>query len=128
MAGKLRRASAPVRLREVLPLHWQSWSDRAICSRACGGQCCKGSVVPLTEEEAGRLPVLARSLGLPSPPIFPAERVGADEGFLMQARPCVFLSHSNLCQIYRDRPAHCRAFPYNLREWCPLSVKRFGGE
>lgn len=98
-------------------------SDKAICSRECGGRCCKASAVPLSAAEAGRLPALAQSLGLAPPRIISSE---SGLPFVMQASPCTFLNKSNLCSIYSQRPDHCRAFPRDLLEWCPLSWKRFG--
>lgn len=100
-------------------------SDKAICSSVCGARCCKWGVVALTPEEAERLPRLAPALHLPQPEIV-SSLLGGEESSAMHAKPCVFLSKSNLCTIYKDRPDHCRAFPDTWREGCLLSVQRFG--
>lgn len=111
---------------------WVVRSDRAICSQGCGARCCKGSFISLTPAEAELMPRLAQRLGVPEPEIVANEksREGGPEGpvqeFIMYSLPCTFLSKSNLCQIYAQRPAHCREFPDQSREWCPLSWKRFG--
>ena len=111
---------------------WQVKSDKAICSQGCGARCCKGSFISLTREEAELMPQLAKRLAVPEPEIVANERsrLGGPEGpvqeFIMYALPCTFLSKSNLCQSYTTRPAHCREFPDQTREWCPLSWKRFG--
>lgn len=97
-------------------------SDKAICSRECGGRCCKASAIPLSSEEADRLLAIAEARHLPQPMIIRGE----NDPFIMQASPCVFLNKSNLCSIYADRPVHCRAFPGDYLEWCALSWKRFG--
>jgi Fe-S-cluster containining protein len=97
-------------------------SDKTICARECGGRCCKGSAIPLSADESTRLQVLAQSLHLSPPRIISTDSTP----HLMQASPCTFLSKTNLCSIYADRPAHCRAFPGDYLEWCALSWKRFG--
>lgn len=111
---------------------WMVRSDKSVCSDGCGARCCKASFISLTPAEAEKLPGLAEQLGVPQPEIVPNERsrAGGPDGpvqeFILYAQPCVFLSKANLCQIYRDRPEHCKAFPDQTREWCPLSWKRFG--
>lgn len=69
----------------------------------------------------------AARLGLAEPSIEPYQPPVAgnpDASFVMYAKPCVFLSKTNLCLAYHDRPGHCRAFPQQPLEWCPLSLKR----
>ncbi|MBI4499377.1 MAG: YkgJ family cysteine cluster protein [Chloroflexi bacterium] len=99
-------------------------TDKAICSSICGARCCKWGFVELTQEEAERLPRLARELHLPQPEIVAYERNG-QPAWIMHATPCLFLNKSNLCGIYKDRPEHCRIFPDTWREWCPLSRQQF---
>ena len=99
-------------------------TDKALCSQVCRARCCSWGFVTLSPEEAQRLPQEAEALGLSQPHIVPArEPEGEPKEYVMHATPCVFLSKSKLCLIYRDRPEHCRAFPDQLREWCPLSLR-----
>lgn len=128
-ARGLRRASGRD---SVTRPWWVVRSDKAICSQGCGARCCKASFISLTPREAERTPKLAQRLGLPAPEIVPNERsrIGGPDGpaqeLILYAQPCVFLSKNNLCQVYTERPAHCKAFPDQARDWCPLSWKRFG--
>ena len=100
-------------------------SDRAVCSTVCGARCCKWGVVALTDDEAALLPRLAAELHLPQPRIIPT-LTGDGTVPAMHSQPCVFLSKSNLCTIYKDRPGHCRSFPDTWREGCMLSWTLYG--
>lgn len=100
-------------------------SDKALCSSVCGARCCKWGVVALTDDEADLLPLLARELQVQQPDIRILERSG-ELSRAMHAQPCVFLTKTNLCGIYKDRPGHCRAFPDIWREGCLLSDRLFG--
>ncbi len=102
-------------------------SAKATCSSVCGAKCCKWGVVGLTEDEAERLPALAHDVHVAPPRIIESEVAGRTS-WAMHAQPCVFLSKSNLCIIYKDRPGHCRAFPDTWREGCLLSWSLFGDD
>lgn len=81
----------------------------------------------LTQAEAATLRNAASQLGLAEPSIGPYQPPTGENPeavFVMYAKPCVFLSKTNQCLAYHDRPGHCRAFPQQLLEWCPLSLKR----
>ncbi|MSQ28823.1 MAG: hypothetical protein EXR51_11930 [Dehalococcoidia bacterium] len=106
---------------------WRHRSDRAICAEECRARCCKASSVVLTAAEAAMLRATAIRLGLSEPsigPYQPPAEGNRETVFVMYAKPCVFLSKNNLCLAYHDRPGHCRAFPQQPLEWCPLSLKR----
>lgn len=99
-------------------------TEKALCSEVCRARCCSWGFVTLSPQEAQWLPKEAEALGLPQPTIVPVrEPEGEPKEYVMHATPCVFLSKSKLCLVYRNRPEHCRAFPDQLREWCPLSMR-----
>ena len=103
-------------------------SDKVLCASVCGARCCKLGIVALTEEEAERLPRLAQELRLNPPPIRLGRTAGGAPAQAMLIEPCVFLGKNNLCQIYKDRPGRCRAFPESWREGCLLSQRWYGDD
>lgn len=100
--------------------------DKLICAVDCGALCCRSSCVPLTDEEIERMRRLAAERGITDLEIVDEGTAqGKAPSWIMLSFPCKFLSPDNLCSIYDERPEHCRQFPWEWREECLLSHKRY---
>ncbi len=43
-------------------------------------------------------------------------RIDEDKDYVLKQAPCSFLSSTNYCDIYNDRPAACREYPHTNRK------------
>lgn len=91
----------------------------------CGAKCCRRPAFYVTQGEHRRL---FSQFGL-HPELETPEFIAKAEtgGFLVLDRPCPHLDQkTNLCNVYFQRPASCRDFPYSVTPQCPLSETLYG--
>ncbi len=100
--------------------------DHLVCAVDCGALCCRSSCIPLTDEEIERMRRLADEHGIADLEIVDEGTAqGRAPSWIMLSFPCKFLSPDNRCSIYDERPEHCRQFPWEWRDECLLSHKRY---
>lgn len=103
---------------------WLHLDTTYICSVQCGARCCQSPAIYLTESEHERLfPDYTLAPELETTTYHAVAETG---GFLILQHPCPHLGDDNLCQVYDQRPASCRDFPYSLTPNCPLSELIYG--
>lgn len=92
---------------------WVRPPSLALCADECGAKCCQNRMVLLTPDEARRLPAMGALVAK-----------GSDGRWAMLMMPkCTFLSKTNRCGIYAQRPAACRAFPQRPMPGCLIWPK-----
>ncbi|MBI2911591.1 MAG: YkgJ family cysteine cluster protein [Chloroflexi bacterium] len=100
--------------------------DHLVCAVDCGALCCRSSCIPLTDEEIERMRRLAAERGIADLEIVDeGSAQGKAPAWIMLSFPCKFLTPDSRCSIYDERPEHCRQFPWEWRDECLLSHKRF---